>query len=416
MRLGKILRMLDSPRATVALFAAFVASRLALLLVSVEPASDADWYFHRAVEIAAGLGYQAHGQPTAYWPVGYSATLGAALALFGPSLVVAQLLNVVFATLSALLVYRCVFGATARRDIANAAVLVLLCYPNHAAYVPLTMTESLYTCLILLACYLVVFRSGWLWHGLLGVTLGWAILTKPQTLLLIPVVAGVLWIRSSEWPRVGGQVLSGIGLCVALAAATVAPWTLRNLNVLGEFVLVSTNGGNSFAGGNTPGANGTFEAWQPWENQCDQDVLSEVEYDRCEKALATDWVRHNPWKFVALVPKKLWWQWVPDGEAEWSYELASPSYPKHRTAFRTVRWINQFVYMLIMLAYAAVVWRSAQKWTKPNAIELFTHGFVLVVSATAILFYGYSRYHYPVMPFLVMTCAVGYVRSGLSQH
>ena len=64
------------------------------------PVSDFGWYHARAIDMAAGAGYTVDGVPTAYWPVGYPATLAAVFRLFGPSLLAARILNALLSTLA----------------------------------------------------------------------------------------------------------------------------------------------------------------------------------------------------------------------------------------------------------------------------------------------------------------------------
>ena len=72
---NRLARALDgfarSPCALAVLWALFLLPRVGVLLVDVVPTSDAAWYFGRAAELAAGLGYLDKGEPTAFWPPGW---------------------------------------------------------------------------------------------------------------------------------------------------------------------------------------------------------------------------------------------------------------------------------------------------------------------------------------------------------
>lgn len=91
-----------------------------------------------------------------------------------------------------------------------------------------------------------------------GVLLGLATLVRPFAVLLPGVFAlGMLlsagWSRESFKVQLQLAVLSSIVLLCVLA-----PWTWRNYQLYGEFVLVSTNGGVTLWMGNSPGSEGYF--------------------------------------------------------------------------------------------------------------------------------------------------------------
>src|SRR5258706_11767500 len=74
----------------------FVALRVPIFIMSVTPYSDGAWYVARATDIWAGRGYAENGVPTAYWPVGYPGFLAGVFSVFGPSLFVVKMINLLF--------------------------------------------------------------------------------------------------------------------------------------------------------------------------------------------------------------------------------------------------------------------------------------------------------------------------------
>src|SRR4051795_11062609 len=79
-------------------FAVFALTRLSLLvLLHIEPASDASWYHARAIDIDDGLGYQESGYPTAFWPVGWPAALAMFYMLAGANPINGCIANLLFA-------------------------------------------------------------------------------------------------------------------------------------------------------------------------------------------------------------------------------------------------------------------------------------------------------------------------------
>ena len=99
-------------------------------------------------------------------------------------------------------------------------------------------------------------QAGGLWRSALGgALLGVFALARPNALVLVPVVAVWAWwsllrrgLRERRWPMLAGLTMGVV--------VTVAPVTLRNYLVAGEFVVITSNGGVNLYIGNNPVADG----------------------------------------------------------------------------------------------------------------------------------------------------------------
>jgi hypothetical protein len=81
-------------------FLIYMATRIAVLFVRpLEQSSDFLWYYQRAVEITSGAGYAEGGILTAFWPIGWPGFLAALFTITGPSVLAAQIANLIFAAL-----------------------------------------------------------------------------------------------------------------------------------------------------------------------------------------------------------------------------------------------------------------------------------------------------------------------------
>jgi hypothetical protein len=135
-------------------------------------------------------------------------------------------------------------------------------------------------------------------------------------------------------------------------------------------------------------------------------VQDQVESDRRARKLATDWIRENPMRFVELIPLKIWHLWSRNGEAEWAYQAGYQYYEQYRNTFRTVRWINQIFYALLLVgsfAAAFLLIKHRDKVTWPWALI----GYCLMIYLTliSVVFSGQPRFHFPVMPWVIMYAA-----------
>ncbi len=89
----------------------------------------------------------------------------------------------------------------------------------------------------------------------LGFALGLAAINRPQNLLLAGLILIWFWWRGKSE---GSIPYKPLGLILAALVVAIAPVTIRNLNVSGEPVPLSANGGVNFYVGNFEGANGRF--------------------------------------------------------------------------------------------------------------------------------------------------------------
>jgi 4-amino-4-deoxy-L-arabinose transferase-like glycosyltransferase len=388
-----------------ACLAVYLGLRLALVLwVPVEPHSDEQWYFNQAVGIAAGRGYSENHVPTAYWPVGWPGFLGIVFRLTYPSPFVGEMVNWLCSAAIFVLTLRLGTRLFGEPLVGRLAALFLTVCPNQIAYVPILGTEVFYSALLLLALDILL-AGGGLWRlAAAGVVFGIAALTKAQTVLLPAFLFTLWWLVSLR----RGILLSNLAKAAVVYAAmavVILPWTVRNYDVFGHFVLISTNGGLTLLGGNNPSANGDDTETDPLLKRVPHDVADQVAADHLATSLALAWMRQHPAAAISLVPKKIWRLWAPDGEAEWAYQAGYSGYDRYWRVFRAVRIVNQAYYLGLMLLFVASIGLCIRDRRLP-APE-FATGYALVLFTTAIsmIFSGQSRFHFPMMPWIATYAA-----------
>ncbi len=399
-------QLLLHPRFVPVCLAFHLLLRAALILwVPISPFSDASWYFNRAADIAAGKGYSEQEIPTAYWPIGWPGFLALLFQVFGPYPLVGQLANLALSSLIFFLTLwlgRAIFKVELG---ARTAVLLLTFYPNNIVYVSILLSETFFTALLLLGCWLYVTKSSIVSILGSGAIFGLATLTRTQTLFVPLILIGLRFLLEP-----GHRLkLRTCGYGIALYAAifvVIAPWTYRNYQTFGHFVLVSTNGGLTLLTGNNPSARGDYTPDDPLVAAAQFSVRDQVAADQRATELALQWVRNNPMDFVKLLPRKIWRLWAPDGEAEWAYQSGFSNYDNHRLLFRLARVLNQAYYTLLitigLMAAPLFLFRRVNRHISPWS--LFGFALALYTSAISLLFSGQSRFHFPVMPFVTMYC------------
>ena len=203
----------------------FILEVRRLPYATVSPLMVDAWYYHRwALEIVHGNFW---GSEVFFLRPLYPYLLAMVYALFGPKVIAVQLVQVVMASVSCLLLYdisRRIFGRAAAAFAAFGFALtgILVFYTGTLLYVEVTILLSL----IALELLLVAGNRWWRWL-LAGVAFGLLVICRPELLILLPLFI-------------------------------IAAVPVRNLLVARDPVLFTGHSGINFYYGNNPQADGTW--------------------------------------------------------------------------------------------------------------------------------------------------------------
>jgi 4-amino-4-deoxy-L-arabinose transferase-like glycosyltransferase len=385
------------------------------------PTGFSDPFFYRSygIAIASGAGYQSMvGDATAYYPPGYPFLLGAIYRLAGmigiegfPSWPVG-LVQAFWWWLAIVAV-----GSTARLLFGGRAgvlaALVLACWPNLVAYAGAILSESAFVAAAACAIWgLTVLASRpdrpvrWSWVLVVAAASVAATALRPQFLLVVVVVLGVwaLW-------RVPAVTLAATAAAVLVALTAVAvPWTVRNATALGAFVPVSTNTGDNLCIGAYPGARGGFalaESCQGGSTWYDGPE-GEVAQDRFARRAALEFIVEDPWRWIRLVPSKLYFTYVSDDDGLDAVE-AYGAEPLEAAGFRSVFVVvaNVVYGVVVLFALIGLVVAARGAWRHRDAARaglVAATGTSLVVP---VLFFGDPRFKVSAAPLLAVLAGAG---------
>ncbi|HSP39409.1 MAG TPA: hypothetical protein VLR26_16845 [Frankiaceae bacterium] len=206
-----------------------------LVLRHYTPMSDASDYYKIAVSVSQGHGISTtfpygYEHATAFRPPLFPALLGAVFWVTGPSLGVAQAVNVTLgcAVVALLAVLTTRFAGRRAGLIAGGLAAV---YPPLLANDGPPLTESL-ALTLLLAGLLALGKRRVL---VAGIAVGLLVLTRPSAQLLVPVI-GLWLLLTVGWRRTA--------VFAVVVGVIVLPWVARNEVVFGKPVLVTSNGFN----------------------------------------------------------------------------------------------------------------------------------------------------------------------------
>lgn len=394
--------------ATAALFALSLAARLAFgLLVRVPPAWDGVLYERGARGLARGLGYSCFlfgpsadpTVPTAFYPVGYPAFLGALYRLFGVSpltvVVSGALLGAIAVALSHRLALRCGPALAA-----HGAALLFALAPGPVVFSVTPMSETLWGAL-LLATALVLARASSPPRvpSLLaaGALLAAAVYVRPQALVLVPLLPALL-------PGTLPQRLRRAALVTATVTALVAPWTARNCLALDGCAIVSTNGGSNLAIGAVPRATGMYLTLTRADG-CGG-VVGERARERCWQRVAAQSVRRDPWRWVRLAWPKLYFTYANETFPADYLREAAPHRVDARLNARLRDWMTWTWWPLWVFALLGALPLPFRRPLAPaGRLSLAT---VAAATATHLMVFGGDRYHLPLVGFMVALSAAAF--------
>lgn len=400
--------------------------RLAFVIpVRPLPVSDFAWYFERAKDIADGLGYTLHGQPTALWPPGWPYALAGVVKVFGPSILAAEIVQALMNALTAgfaFLIARALFG-WASGVAAGFAYAVL---PSAVEWCATLASEPLYTLLWSMSTYIWVSRSprriGW--YALSGLLLGAAALVRPSALLFWAVLLLYVLVMRGERNRLR-QWLPVVGVAALCTALAVMPMIARNYHAFGTLVIVSNNGGVSlYQGNNAQSGGGYTPLANPQIEKLMSNPRTETIGDRLASRLAIDYMKSHPVHELLLSVRKIKALYEGDGDVI-RFTLRSRNFREPVSPPATDRGamallaVNNTLYYAIMtfalsgIALCFLLKRrepSDSRWALVLALVLYNTAIFAVIG-------GLDRYRYPTMPYFcvfagyALATMVAYVRS-----
>lgn len=367
--------------------------------VSSLPMGDAASYDRWAQRLAGGDWI---GDGVFYQAPLYPYFMGVQYALLGHSLLVVQICQSVLGAGACALLG----SATARlfgRRAGLAAGLMLAVYAPAVFFdglIQKTVLDSFFLCaLVWFLTRLHERRTasrGW-WAG---AALGCLILTRENSLAFVPVIAVWLWGRDH---RAGPAIAAFVGA----VALILAPVTLRNFAMSGEFHTTTFQAGSNFYIGNSASATGAYVPLRVDRGTAEfeqQDATELAEYavghalspsgiSAYWRGQAWDWISHHPMAWLKLTGKKamLAWNDVEAVDTEDVYTYASWSWPIRLT-------LAVLPFGVLAPLSALGLWLARARF---RDLWLF-HVMGLAYIASVVLFFVLARYRYPIVPFLIM--------------
>lgn len=387
---------------TLAVVALVVRLAWAGLMAERQPRFDELAYIGHAVRLSQGEGYVDEARrKTAFWPVGYPACLAAAYRLTGSRPATGIGLQIGIGTLTCLLLYflgKQTFGV----PVARVASLLLAIYPNQVAFSTLQLTEPLFT-LLLVGAFALLLRSlnagSWRYAGV-GVLLGLAALTRPAILLFPLLLPFWYFSQGRRWRHALGASL--VVFCSTLV--TVSPWMVRNHQLSGRWTDICIGRGYDFWAGNNPQALGGYRHPKDFGAR----LWNGAEHD-WERGYGLGWetICEAPWTAVIRALGKITYFFALETDGVvWNLKGFYRAPPLLWTLVLLLLANAAYVAMLAigLLGLLSSPWRSP-----PTSLFLLLSGYLVII---AVVFFGDPRYHFALVPLMLLFSSKGLVCDG----
>jgi 4-amino-4-deoxy-L-arabinose transferase-like glycosyltransferase len=387
---------------------------LAVIIIVAGLRGDEVDYHEIAVSLSAGEGFEVSGHPTARRPPLYPVVLTVLYKTIGPYPAAGRVVQVLLGMLVVYLVFR-----VARRYFDGITAFIAAGIVSLNPFLILIsgylLTENLYI-VLMLAALLVFPTPGHLNEPLRKVLftatiLAAAALTRPTglTLAIWILAAGLLFGAGSLW----GRTRNGLGAAV-LFCILLLPWCLRNYQVLGGWVGLTSHGGITFYQGNNqkvidiPHYRGGVAPLAGLPHAAEIAKMNELERERFTWAKGKEFLRQNR----AWVPRILWWKfarfWRLKSDVGLSGVKSGWWWSKDSFLGRLASSVDVgFVYsgcacplFVVGIALTGRRWREL----------LFLYGVVIAHTAVALVFFGSIRGRIPVEPIIAIFAAVTITR------
>jgi len=381
------------------------------------PTLDAKYYDQLARSVASGKLIQ--DRAFFMGPL-YPYSMGLVYSVFGRHYILPRLLQIILGLLCCVFIYR--LG----KDIFSPSV-GLVAAGIYALYKPvlfyeqtlLSETSMALTCAILL--YIITMQGpkshvrSWI---LIGALLGMNALLRGNALLFTPVI--VIWIfvcefRDNRHPFAVMSLKKMLFLFLGLLIS-ILPATLHNYAAEKDFVLLTSNAGFNLYIGNHEKATGLFEI--PPRVDMDQDPsgsrvaeadkgrspLKSSEVSRYWSSRAWRFIGQNPYDFIKLLLKKLYFFWGRTEIAQiYSMSLMKKFMP-------ILKWPLPCFYLIGPLSLIGMGICFFKPDRRKILLVLFAHIYVI----TLLPFFMTARYRVPIIPLLCILASLAIVQFGKS--
>jgi hypothetical protein len=390
-----------------------------VLLVPNSQYSDSVWYSGAAANLARSGMYGLDG-PSAWFPPGYPFFLAAIYKLVGYSEFAGKLGNVAIGV--ALIGFTYLLARLLRGEVVGmVAAAFIAVWPNLIFSTGILGSDLLAAAGFVAAMWLGMRGDTgpvptWMRTTVLGLLIGWMVLVRPVSLILLASLGLWWWISSRSLER---AIVRAAPLFV-IVGLIVGAWTVRNYVQFGEVITIATNGGYNFWQTNQPYADGNDTYWPfvPMDDPEYQTMRNGDEFTKNREGYryAFAYLRANPGHLLIMLPAKLFWLYHTDTSGFYEGAL----YPPMQGPSAVAQWIAAhdhlvealtFRYYEVLMALGVIGAALMVVLARPNWIfPILALPFLLTFFH--VFFHAKDRFHMPLVGIIALLSATALVELG----
>ena len=324
----------------------------------------------------------------AWRPPGYPLILSVLIRVFGNASWLPFAINLVCFTVTCIAVRSLVDRLIGNRTAGLFATALIAFWPASIAGAGYAASEWPSLALLTVGFWAIIKAQGGLWRYavLAGLCMGYGALVRPG-LVFLPICWFIYFAVTRQINRRSFAVNL---VAMIMAIAVIAPWSIRNYQVLHAFVPISTNGGDVFYRSNNPLATGFYTI----KGERDLAALrgDEVLWNRTGFAWGIEWILSDPGGFLSLILKK---QAMYSGkDTSMIYWAMERAYDDTGPLYVLLRLVTNWYWtaILILIAVAAI---RARHWLFGNPVGGLMVVTLLYVLSVHSVFESHSRHHLP---------------------
>ena len=332
----------------------------------------------------------------------YAYLLGFFYKIISTNLFVVRIAQILVGSLSCLLIYSITRSFLENRYWALAAGLIAALYGPFIFFDAMVMKPFLavFFVLVMLFFLLRLDRPGFWYAFFAAGALALTALVRENIILLIPVIP--LWILKRK--EIEGKAKKILFFFIGLVVI-IAPVTLMNLSATGEFVPITSGGGEVFYIGNSEGADGTYKApafiranpkYEHEDFRREAEELTGRKLTRKESSSfwykkGLEYITSNPVPYMDLTVRKfmLFWNF---------YEHAdNQNYYFHRT-HSSILGAPLFHYGIVAPFGFLGLCLAIRRFKKFSLLFWI----LLVYMASVLVVFNFARFRLPAVPILIV--------------
>jgi hypothetical protein len=379
------------------LLAGLIFSITWVMVVDTKPFSDFQYYYDVAVNVASGLQWG-----NTYTAVGYSIILGGLFKIFGASLLVAKIFNIVLITMNNILFIEILDRVNLKDFDVKIIFTIFVLFPNNIFYAGLVANELIFTT-ILFICTLVYFSNFKYKYVVLGILTGINTIIKPFFIIFFFAVFIVDLLKERKLlTAIRDSTILLLFCCIA-----ISPWIYRNTKLIGEFTYVSNNSGIVlYINNNSQNNTGRWMDATAVENS----VVNTEEYKNANmteknkmlSSAAKKWIVSHPKEFINLGMKRLSNTFLYGDDVYYATNGSSLTENMKDKLYIYTNNYRKFIFepaILCILIYSIIILKSIfQKKTHMlNKFNLYSAVMFYMFTVIYFVTEGQGRYAFPMI-------------------